>query len=134
MGRELAIAWIPCANMTSTRIQTLHQIVDDLVIGELAFDEHYLYLLDEGEAECRTTLHKHVDIVAVAEDHWRDVNHIWCEEFPYTLLATAGDSWHGEPPSELFDVFQIIEGCEPLRKQLEEWARADTLQSSSTSP
>ena len=86
MGRELAIACIPLAKMTTDRTQELRQLVDNLDVNELTFDD---CPDDFNEAELRSTLYEYIELIIVAEDHWRDVNHIWNPDFPYTLLLTC---------------------------------------------
>ena len=124
MGCELAIACIPCAKMTPNRIQTLHALVDGLDDEELEFDNVSMHSDDHNNEELRSILHEKVELIAVAEDHWRDVNHIWFPDFPYTLLATGGYTF-GESPSHLYEAFCIVEECETLLKQLADWARED---------
>lgn len=127
MGLELAIAGIPHARMTSDRIQRLHDLVDDLDDGELKFEEVCLHWEDYTTEEVRSSLHKKVDLIAVAEDHSRDVNHLSFPELPFTILAAGGYTSSG-PPSDLYEAFCIIEDCEPIRKQLACWAQYDTSQ------
>lgn len=125
MGREIAIACIPCACMSEIRIQELHRIVDCTPVCELESDSAHLPDAND-EAELRSVLHSYIDLVAESEDRWRDVNHICYPDFPYTLLATGGDSW-GEPPSETYVAFEVVDDCDPLRRQLEVWARDDSV-------
>ena len=127
MGLELAIAGIPHARMTSDRIQRLHDLVDDLDDGELKFEEVCLHWEDYTTEEVRSSLHKKVDLIAVAEDHSRDVNHLSFPELPFTILAAGGYTSSGRP-SDLYEAFCIIEDCEPIRKQLACWAQYDTSQ------
>ena len=65
MGRELAIACIPCAQMTPARIQTLHELVDDLDEGTLEIDNHSLNSEDYSNDELVALLHEQVDLIAV---------------------------------------------------------------------
>ena len=127
MGCELAIACIPLAKMTASRIQRLHEIVDRLDEEELVFDNHCLCSDDCSTDDVRTILHEKVDLISNAEDHWRDVNHLWIPELSYTILA-AGGYTSGHSPSDLYEAFSIVEECDPVRAQLADWASEDASQ------
>ncbi|TWU22556.1 hypothetical protein [Novipirellula artificiosorum] len=133
MGLELAIACIPQARMNADRIQRLHDLVDNLDDGELEFEEVCLQWEDYTTDEVRSSLHKKVDLIAVAEDHRRDVNQLSFPELPFTILAAGGYTSSG-PPSDLYEAFCIIEDCEPIRKQLACWAQEDKSQRLAANP
>ena len=133
MGCELAIACIPLAEMNPDRIQRLHVIVDEL--DEEVMEEVTCCM--DSEEHCaddvRRFLHEQVNLIAFSENRWRDVSHIRLPELPYRVLAAGGYTW-GDSPSDLYEAFWVINDCEPIRKQLANWACQDKLQSTEPEP
>lgn len=124
MGFELTISCVPWAEMNDLRVQTLHDQVDQLTDEDLEFDSHELVSEDYDRDELVEILHNQIDLLRISEGHWRHVNHVRLPELKYELLVAGGYSY-GEPPSDLYRAFNIIEGCEPLLSLILEWAKQD---------
>ena len=125
MGHELMITCIPYAQMTAERISQLHDLVDDLDARQLEFDGGFLNAEEHGTiAEMRRAVHEAVDIVADAEERWRNVDYLEFPELPYTIMAAGGYS-HGDLPSDEFEAFCIINSCDSIREQVTAWAKED---------
>jgi hypothetical protein len=129
MGFEFALACIPLCRITSERRAVLWGMVEKII--ETYYDEDCedfdgVALLEDkyGEKWCQV-LRKAVNFLPVAEDHWRQVNHLEIMPgLPYDVLF-AGGFCYGEDPSEAFGHFEVINNCEPIHAKLVEWARAD---------
>ncbi len=66
MGREMAIACIPCACMSEVRVRELRRIVDCTPVCELESDS--VYLPDAKEAaKLRSAYHSYIDVIAANE-------------------------------------------------------------------
>ena len=120
MGIELAIAYVPSAKLTEERMIELHQIIDLTPLNQLDSDA----LSWTCSVDIRKSLHEHIEILRCAEDHWREVFPLNLPDYPYVVLITGGPSY-GEPPTDLYPTFSVIQETPSLWIQLAKWARQD---------